>query len=94
MITVLRIIEIIGFISFSMSGALISIDKETDLFGVIFLSITTCFGGGLIRDVIIGQLPVMFTSLYLEVLITLLTSVAVFYWREFSSVSMFSTRIR
>ena len=78
MITVLRIIEIIGFISFSMSGALISIDKETDLFGVIFLSITTCFGGGLIRDVIIGQLPVMFTSLYLEVLITLLTSVAVF----------------
>ena len=78
MITVLRIIEIIGFISFSMSGALIAIDKETDLFGVIFLSITTCFGGGLIRDVIIGQLPVMFTSLYLEVLITFLTAVAVF----------------
>lgn len=75
--TVLLIIEIIGFISFSMSGALISIDKETDLFGVIFLSITTCFGGGLIRDVIIGQMPVMF-SLYFEVLLTLATAVIVF----------------
>ena len=75
---VLLVIEIIGFISFSMSGALISIDKETDLFGVIFLSITTCFGGGLIRDVIIGEMPVMFNSLYFEVLLTVITAVTVF----------------
>ena len=75
---VLLIIEIIGFISFSMSGALISIDKETDLFGVIFLSIITCFGGGLIRDVIIGEMPVMFNSLYFEVLLTTLTAITVF----------------
>lgn len=76
--TVLFIIEIIGYISFSMSGALIAIDKETDLFGVIFLSITTCFGGGLIRDVVIDRMPIMFNALYLEVLLTVVTSVVVF----------------
>ena len=76
--TVLRIIEIIGFISFAMSGALVAIDKETDLFGVIFLSVTTCFGGGLIRDVIIDELPIMFVSLYLEMIITVATAVVVF----------------
>ena len=75
---VLRIIEIIGFISFAMSGALVAIDKETDLFGVIFLSVTTCFGGGLIRDVVIDELPVMFTSLYIEVIITVATAIIVF----------------
>ena len=83
MITVLRIIEIIGFISFSMSGALISIDKETDLFGVIFLSITTCFGGGLLRDIIAGQaigrmLPAVLTDMNLELIVCILTALTVF----------------
>ena len=48
--TILFIIHLIGIISFSAAGALIAIDKETDFFGVIFLSVITCFGGGLIRN--------------------------------------------
>ena len=42
---VLFVINIIGFISFAAAGAMIAIDKETDLFGVVFLSLMTCFGG-------------------------------------------------
>ena len=49
---VLDIINIVGIISFAAAGAMIAIDKETDLFGVIFLSLITCFGGGMLRDVI------------------------------------------
>ena len=56
--SILLSIEIIGVISFAVAGAIVAIDKETDLFGVIFLSVTTCFGGGLIRDVIIDELPI------------------------------------
>ena len=53
--TVLEIIHFIGIISFSAAGAMVAIDSEADWFGVTFLSVITCFGGGLIRDIIAGQ---------------------------------------
>lgn len=52
--TVISILEIIGIISFSAAGAMVAIEKETDLFGVVFLSIITCFGGGIVRDILVG----------------------------------------
>ncbi len=36
--TVISILEIIGMIFFSAAGAMVAIDKETDLFGAVFLS--------------------------------------------------------
>ncbi len=77
MTTVFMVIEIIGIISFAIAGAIEAINKETDLFGVVFLSITTTFGGGMIRDVILNKVPVFFTS-YLYVIVCILTSLAVF----------------
>ena len=58
--TILLSIEIIGIISFAIAGALVAIDKETDLFGVVFLAVMTCFGGGIIRDITIGRNPPAF----------------------------------
>lgn len=49
--------EIIGTIAFSISGVLIGIENELDLFGIIFLAITTAVGGGIFRDIIIGSTP-------------------------------------
>ena len=57
---ILLAIEIIGIISFAIAGALVAIDKETDLFGVLFLAVTTCFGGGIMRDITIGRRPPAF----------------------------------
>ena len=80
---ILDVINIIGIISFAAAGAMISIDKETDLFGVIFLSIMTCFGGGILRDMIAGHrigrlLPVFFTELKMEIIVCVCTAFAVF----------------
>ncbi len=58
--TVLLVIEIIGIISFAIAGAIVAIDKETDLFGVVFLAVMTCFGGGIMRDITIGRNPPAF----------------------------------
>ena len=75
---ILLCIEIIGVISFAISGAMVAIDKESDFLGVVFLSLTTSFGGGIIRDVLIGKgLPIFFTN-YLLVAIAALTAVSVF----------------
>jgi uncharacterized membrane protein YeiH len=62
---------------------MISIDKEADLFGVIFLSIMTCFGGGILRDVMVGNaigrmLPIFFTELKMEIIVCVLTALVVF----------------
>ena len=67
--TLFTVIEIIGIISFSAAGAMVAIDKETDFFGVIILACVTCFGGGLTRDIILGDgLPAVFDmTLYLSI---------------------------
>lgn len=49
--------EIIGTIAFAISGALIGIEKKLDIFGVIMLAVITAVGGGIIRDIFIGNTP-------------------------------------
>ncbi|HEY8443472.1 MAG TPA: trimeric intracellular cation channel family protein [Clostridia bacterium] len=53
----LNAFEIIGTIAFAISGALIAIRKQLDLFGVIFLAVITAVGGGVFRDLLIGTTP-------------------------------------
>lgn len=54
---VINILEIIGTIAFAISGALRGIEKRLDIFGVAWLAITTALGGGIFRDLILGQTP-------------------------------------
>lgn len=51
------ILEIIGTIAFSISGALTAIRKKMDIFGVVILGMTTAVAGGIIRDLILGITP-------------------------------------
>jgi uncharacterized membrane protein YeiH len=80
MSTLIFILNIIGVISFAAAGAMVAIDKETDIFGVLFLSVTTCFGGGMLRDTMISEgLPRFFSQeMRIDILICLLTALAVF----------------
>lgn len=47
------IIEFLGLISFSMSGAFAAMEKKLDPFGVIIIAFVTSFGGGTIRDLLL-----------------------------------------
>jgi uncharacterized membrane protein YeiH len=78
MSTVLTVIEIIGVLSFSISGALMAIDKENDFFGVVFLAIITSFGGGILRDIFIGNTPPLFFGLFYLIIVSVITSTVVF----------------
>ena len=53
----LLILELIGTLAFAASGALIGLKKNMDIFGVCILGLTTAVGGGVIRDVILGNTP-------------------------------------
>lgn len=75
---VMFVLELIGAAAFAVSGAMVAIEKKADIFGVLFLAVTTALGGGVIRDVLIGKIPpVMFVS-YWYLLISVVAALAVF----------------
>ena len=77
--TLLLIIEYIGVISFAASGAMVAIDKEADIFGVILMAIVTSFGGGIVRDTIVSRgLPLFFTNMAMPIIACILTALIVF----------------
>ncbi|TFB21781.1 trimeric intracellular cation channel family protein [Filobacillus milosensis] len=51
------ILNIIGTMAFAISGAIVALEEEYDLFGVYLLGFVTAFGGGIIRNVLLG-LPI------------------------------------
>jgi uncharacterized membrane protein YeiH len=57
-ISFLYIIDILGTFAFAVSGAFIAMEKKLDPFGVLIISFATAIGGGTLRDVLIGNLPV------------------------------------
>jgi uncharacterized membrane protein YeiH len=54
----LFIIDVLGTFSFAVSGAFLAMQKKLDPFGVLVLSFVTAIGGGTLRDILIGNLPV------------------------------------
>lgn len=80
------IIESIGVVAFSVSGAMVAIRRKTDLFGVILLAIITTLGGGLTRDVIFSFTPPAFFNSKEYLLLSTIVSVIVFLFaRKFSN---------
>lgn len=51
-------LEHFGIAVSAISGALAGRGKQVDLFGVLVLALVTAFGGGTVRDLIIGDVPV------------------------------------
>lgn len=54
----IQVIDILGTFSFAVSGAFFAMEKKLDPFGVLILSFVTAIGGGTLRDMMIGNLPV------------------------------------
>lgn len=51
--SLLLIIDILGTLSFSVSGALTAMKKKLDPFGIFIIAFVTAVGGGTLRDVLI-----------------------------------------
>ena len=78
MTTFFELTEFVGIIAFAISGAMISIQRKMDVFGVILLSMVTALGGGAMRDIFLGVFPPrnFFNSFHLWC--ALITAVVVF----------------
>ena len=82
--SVIGFMDLLGTIAFAISGALVGVKRDMDIFGINILAVITACGGGMTRDVVIGkEPPVMFVN-PIYVLIAVITR---------TSSSCISTRI-
>ena len=55
--TLLVVLDLVGIFVFAITGALVAVRKELDVFAVLMLALITGLGGGFLRDVLIGATP-------------------------------------
>jgi uncharacterized membrane protein YeiH len=55
--TTLVVLDLVGIFVFAITGALVAVRKNLDVFGVLVLAGTTGLGGGFLRDVLIDATP-------------------------------------
>lgn len=54
----LYVIDILGTAAFAVSGTFSALERKLDPFGILIVAFATAIGGGTIRDVLVGNLPV------------------------------------
>ncbi|MFN4216214.1 MAG: trimeric intracellular cation channel family protein [Brevinematales bacterium] len=54
---VLFLLNIVGIVAFAISGAIKGMKYSLDIFGVVVLGILTALGGGIVRDMLLNQIP-------------------------------------
>lgn len=54
---IIFVIELLGTVSFAVSGAMTALKHKMDVFGVAILGLVTAVGGGIIRDLVLGITP-------------------------------------
>lgn len=78
--TLLVVLDLLGIFVFAISGGLVAVRKELDLFGVLVLAGATGLGGGFIRDVLIGAVPPAALADWRYLIVPVAGGLATFYF--------------
>jgi uncharacterized membrane protein YeiH len=73
-------LDLIGVAVFAISGALVASRKKMDAVGFIFLGTVTGIGGGTVRDLVLGQLPVFWVKDPTSLIVCFISSILVFFF--------------
>ncbi|WP_353661878.1 TRIC cation channel family protein [Hydrogenimonas sp. SS33] len=52
----------IGLVAFALTGALTAIDAHFNLLGTLLLGFVTAVGGGMLRDMMVNEVPIVLTA--------------------------------
>ncbi|WP_413375437.1 trimeric intracellular cation channel family protein [Alkalihalobacillus sp. 1P02AB] len=75
-------LNIIGTIAFAISGAIVAIEEKYDILGVLVLGFVTAFGGGAIRNLLIGAPVSLLWDQALLFSLALVTIIIVFLLKD------------
>ncbi|SOD97608.1 trimeric intracellular cation channel family protein [Blastococcus haudaquaticus] len=53
----MQTIDLIGVFAFGVSGALMAVRRDFDVVGIAILAVVTALGGGIVRDLVLGDTP-------------------------------------
>jgi uncharacterized membrane protein YeiH len=73
------LLDYAGIAVFAATGALAASRKQLDIIGFIFLAAVTGIGGGTLRDLILGQVPVFWVANPDYIVVTSVVAVIVFF---------------
>ena len=62
MIDVFLLANIVGSAAFALSGFFVGVRKELDYMGIFIVSLMTAGGGGVLRDVLVGRVPLLLSD--------------------------------
>ncbi|HHK5551827.1 trimeric intracellular cation channel family protein [Bacillus sp. MHSD_36] len=90
-----EIFSIIGTIAFALSGAIVAMEEDYDIFGVYILGMATAFGGGALRNLLIGYPIVAFWQQDMLFQIALLSMTIIFlfpnklirHWKKWENIT-------
>jgi uncharacterized membrane protein YeiH len=73
------VLELAGLYVFATSGALMAVHKGFDIVGIVVLALLTALGGGILRDLVIGDVPpAAFSNVY-YLLVPLIAAAVTFF---------------
>lgn len=80
---IFNLLDILGTIAFTISGVSAAMQKRLDIFGILVIAFITALGGGTLRDLMIGDLPVAWIREIRYPLIISVTTVAAIVFNRF-----------
>ncbi|TJY44213.1 trimeric intracellular cation channel family protein [Cohnella pontilimi] len=87
---VFHVFSLIGIIAFAASGAVVAMEEGYDILGVFVLGLVTAFGGGVVRNLLIG-IPVttlwsqgvyLKTAFFAILIVFLMPSRLIWHWKR------------
>ena len=85
--TATSVLDWLGIIAFTVTGALVASRKQMDVVGFIVLGTVTGIGGGTLRDVLLG-LPVFWVREPTYLIACAVVSVLVFFAAHYPTISI------
>lgn len=76
--SILGALDYFGTVVFAASGALLAVRKGMDPIGAVFLAVATAVGGGTLRDLLLGRVPVFWVLDPSYLIVATLTALVVF----------------
>jgi uncharacterized membrane protein YeiH len=75
-------LNLMGTFAFGLSGGILAVRKQMDLFGVLVLSVATGLGGGILRDIVLGHIPPATLTDWRYLAAASLAGLLVFIWYD------------
>jgi uncharacterized membrane protein YeiH len=78
--TLLLVFDLAGVFVFALSGASAGVAKRLDVFGVVVVGVVSAIGGGVLRDLLIGDTPPFVLRDWRYLAVPTVASVVVFFF--------------